>query len=48
VKSYRDSVLRVEIYSAIDPFELAMKLAEELGVNVDSFDETEVRMSFKE
>lgn len=48
VKSYRDSVLRVEIYSAIDPFELAMKLSEELGVNVDSFDETEVRMSFKE
>jgi len=48
VKSYRDSVLTVEIYSVIDPFELAMKLAEELGANVDSFDETEVRMSFKE
>ncbi len=48
VKSYRDFVLTVEIYSALDPFELAMKLAEELGVNVDSFDETEVRMSFKE
>ena len=48
VKSYRDSVLTVEIYSVIDPFELAMKLAEELGVNVDFFDETEVRMSFKE
>jgi len=48
VKSYRDFVLTVEIYSALDPFELAMKLAEELGVSVDSFDETEVRMSFKE
>lgn len=48
VKSYRDSVLTVEIYSVIDPFELAMKLVEVLGVNVDSFDETEVRMSFKE